>query len=422
MADVIKYRFILRRATAAAATASNSVLLDGEFGLETDTKRLKIGDGVTVWNSLAYFTTGESFAIAAGSANVITATFTPPPILTNGQQFKVRAGFANTTTTPTFNPNALGALAVTKLGGVALVAADIARAGHELILRYVAATTSPVAAARYELLNPAAVGGVVSVVAGTNVTVDNTDPKNPIVSASGGSGGGHTPGPGTDPYIANVISLIPLDARSNTTGFYDFCENVIIDMNGVYGDKANLQYGKNTMRNTTAGLTVFSNGATPPISSSGALINTQDFCWEIDVKTSGTLAAFSTIVGNRPTNSATTGTVCVGINGSGQLYVYGNSAFIVSPTSATQVTNPGTVFNKIAYDVYSGVGSLYLNGVKIGSGAQATLNYTAKCSIGADYNATEVLPGNFANFRFTLGVSRYKSVAYTPLTTPYPFS
>jgi len=34
------------------------------------------------------------------------------------------------------------------------------------------------------------VGGVQSVVAGTNVTVDNTDPLNPIVSATGGSGTG----------------------------------------------------------------------------------------------------------------------------------------------------------------------------------------------------------------------------------------
>jgi len=32
--------------------------------------------------------------------------------------------------------------------------------------------------------------GVQSIVAGTNVTVDNTDPANPIVSASGGGGGG----------------------------------------------------------------------------------------------------------------------------------------------------------------------------------------------------------------------------------------
>lgn len=35
--------------------------------------------------------------------------------------------------------------------------------------------------------------GVESVVAGTNVTVDNTDPANPVVSSSGGGGGGFTP-------------------------------------------------------------------------------------------------------------------------------------------------------------------------------------------------------------------------------------
>lgn len=34
---------------------------------------------------------------------------------------------------------------------------------------------------------------VQSVVAGTNVTVDNTDPQNPIVNASGGGGGGYPP-------------------------------------------------------------------------------------------------------------------------------------------------------------------------------------------------------------------------------------
>jgi len=33
-------------------------------------------------------------------------------------------------------------------------------------------------------------GGIQSIVAGTNITVDNTDPANPVVSASGGGGGG----------------------------------------------------------------------------------------------------------------------------------------------------------------------------------------------------------------------------------------
>jgi hypothetical protein len=55
MADVITFqRFWQRRDTAANWTAANPTLADGEFGYETDTSKLKIGDGSTVWNSLAY--------------------------------------------------------------------------------------------------------------------------------------------------------------------------------------------------------------------------------------------------------------------------------------------------------------------------------------------------------------------------------
>lgn len=55
MADVIIYqRHYQRRGTAAAWTAANPVLASGEFGYETDTKKLKMGDGSTAWNSLAY--------------------------------------------------------------------------------------------------------------------------------------------------------------------------------------------------------------------------------------------------------------------------------------------------------------------------------------------------------------------------------
>lgn len=49
-------RFRLQRNTAAAWTASNEVLLSAELGYETDTNKLKIGDGTTAWNSLAYWT------------------------------------------------------------------------------------------------------------------------------------------------------------------------------------------------------------------------------------------------------------------------------------------------------------------------------------------------------------------------------
>lgn len=50
MATKIQYR----RDTAANWTAANPVLASGEPAYETDTKKRKIGDGTTAWNSLGY--------------------------------------------------------------------------------------------------------------------------------------------------------------------------------------------------------------------------------------------------------------------------------------------------------------------------------------------------------------------------------
>lgn len=66
----------VRSDTAAAWTAANPVLLAGEPGFETDTGKLKIGDGVRNWATLPY-TSGVSLASAAppatGSAVVGTS-------------------------------------------------------------------------------------------------------------------------------------------------------------------------------------------------------------------------------------------------------------------------------------------------------------------------------------------------------------
>jgi hypothetical protein len=44
----------LRRGTAAEWTTANTVLDPGEPGFETDTNKMKVGDGATAWNSLPY--------------------------------------------------------------------------------------------------------------------------------------------------------------------------------------------------------------------------------------------------------------------------------------------------------------------------------------------------------------------------------
>jgi len=76
-------------------------------------------------------------ATAGGTADAITATFTPAiATLTGGMKVRVRAASANATTTPTFAANALAAKTIVKANGVALVAGDIAGAGHWLYLTY----------------------------------------------------------------------------------------------------------------------------------------------------------------------------------------------------------------------------------------------------------------------------------------------
>lgn len=61
-ATEIKVQMQQRRDTAANWTSTNPTLLSGELGYETDTGKFKIGDGSTVWTSLAYV---PAFSISA---------------------------------------------------------------------------------------------------------------------------------------------------------------------------------------------------------------------------------------------------------------------------------------------------------------------------------------------------------------------
>jgi hypothetical protein len=72
----------IRRGTAAQWTSANPTLAAGEQGFETDTLKLKIGNGSTAWNSLAYVATGSVgtvTSVTAGtglSGGTITSTGT----------------------------------------------------------------------------------------------------------------------------------------------------------------------------------------------------------------------------------------------------------------------------------------------------------------------------------------------------------
>ena len=44
----------IKRGTAAEWDATNPILALAELGLETDTNKMKAGDGVTAWSGLVY--------------------------------------------------------------------------------------------------------------------------------------------------------------------------------------------------------------------------------------------------------------------------------------------------------------------------------------------------------------------------------
>jgi len=58
----------IKRGTASAWTSANTVLAAGEVGFETDTKKMKVGDGSTAWTSLGYTVTdGDITGVTAGT-------------------------------------------------------------------------------------------------------------------------------------------------------------------------------------------------------------------------------------------------------------------------------------------------------------------------------------------------------------------
>jgi hypothetical protein len=68
----------IRRGDSNSWSTANPVLAAGESGFETNTKKLKVGDGTTAWNSLSYFKVDggslDEVLLTTSSANNFAAT------------------------------------------------------------------------------------------------------------------------------------------------------------------------------------------------------------------------------------------------------------------------------------------------------------------------------------------------------------
>lgn len=73
---IIDVDVIVKHGTKAAFASKNPVLKKGELGIETDSGVMKLGDGSTTWNNLAYIGVDNEWQTITGATRTDATTFT----------------------------------------------------------------------------------------------------------------------------------------------------------------------------------------------------------------------------------------------------------------------------------------------------------------------------------------------------------
>jgi hypothetical protein len=94
MADIIQ----IRRDTATNWTSANPTLAQGELGAETDTSKIKIGDGSTAWTSLGYLIDAGGYLTATSTNTLTNKTIRDTVYALSGLAFDATNGAVQTKT------------------------------------------------------------------------------------------------------------------------------------------------------------------------------------------------------------------------------------------------------------------------------------------------------------------------------------
>lgn len=209
-----------RRGTAAAWTAANPTLAAGEPGWESDTNKLKFGDGATAWNALAYFNPGGGGGtvtnVSSANSSIVVTNPTTTPSLTLAalntltSNAAVGADWSNnshkiTSVTDPTNPQdaATKNYVDTTAGGGVVVAADGWVNDTAETWTFASFAAGPPAVGTFTV----ATNLTAKYTMGTRIKMTQTTTKYFVVSAAPTFGGGNTTvtiSGGTDFTLANA--------------------------------------------------------------------------------------------------------------------------------------------------------------------------------------------------------------------------
>ena len=166
----------VRRGTAATWISANPTLSAGEIGFETDTLRIKIGDGTTAWTSLGYASGGSSYATTATAAGTttLTATSAYAQFFTGSTTQTVVLPVASTMTlgqTFYINNNSSGALTVNSSGSNLVTTIP---GNTTVMVTCILASGTTAASWDADYTGATTITGTGSLVLGTAPTINNT--------------------------------------------------------------------------------------------------------------------------------------------------------------------------------------------------------------------------------------------------------
>jgi hypothetical protein len=246
----------LRRGSAAQWTAANTLLAQGELGLETDTGKLKIGDGSTAWTSLSYYTAGSA-AVTSVNGYTGVVVLTASDISGLGT---IASQAANNITITGGSITGITDLAVAD-GGTGASTASGARTNLGLVIGtdVLAPNGSAASLTSFPTLNQNTTG-TASNVTGT------------VAVANGGTGATTASGARTNlGLVIGTDVLSPTGSAASLTSFPTFNQNTTGTASNVTGTVAIANGGTGA---TTAGAALTALGAYAASNPSGYTSNT----------------------------------------------------------------------------------------------------------------------------------------------------